>query len=219
MHIYIIYTHLYIYMYIYIYRFIVYVYTYMYIHMRHGRNYLLAAVSLLSLRVPYRFPAFPSVPGVSFFESPLSFATALCIFTISMEHRILNSTEVILTVLHICIIKNKKTHNTYGNCGSTYMFMYSRTIYVFEGICTRIKCAYMHIYIYIYRHKLVFCACKTGWPVWHRDCPSQLYKEGTLDSRTSAQRLATRCACTRARNPESEREWLCTLNTTSEIKP
>ena len=32
----------------------------MYMYMRHGQNYILAAVSLLSLRVPYRFPAFPA---------------------------------------------------------------------------------------------------------------------------------------------------------------
>ena len=64
---------------------------------RHGRNYLLTAGSLLSL-VPYRFPAFPSFSrGIVFSRVRRSFAI-LCIFTISMKHRILNSMEVILTV-------------------------------------------------------------------------------------------------------------------------
>ena len=54
-------------------------------HARHAQIYLLTAVSL-SLRVQEYL----------FFESPLSFAMVLCIFTISTRRRILNSTEAIL---------------------------------------------------------------------------------------------------------------------------
>ena len=55
------------------------------LQMKHGRNYLLTPVSLLSLRVPYRFPALPSFSRGIVFESPLSFAMVVCIFT--MKHR------------------------------------------------------------------------------------------------------------------------------------
>ena len=41
------------------------------VHMRQGQNYLLAAVSLLSLRVPYRFLAFPAFSrGIVFLRVP-----------------------------------------------------------------------------------------------------------------------------------------------------
>ena len=41
-------------------------------HMRHSQNYLLAAVSLLSLRARCHFPAFPSFSsGIVFWESPI----------------------------------------------------------------------------------------------------------------------------------------------------
>ena len=82
----------------------IYLCIYIYMYMRHGQNYLLAAVSLLSLRVLYRFPAFPAFfKGIVFLKVPL-FAMGLCMFRVSMKHRILNSTEVCLTVLHIVYI-------------------------------------------------------------------------------------------------------------------
>ena len=65
-------------------------------HMRHGRNYLLAAVSLDSLRVPYRFPVFPSVlSSIVLLRVPYRLPWFCAFFTISMTRRILSSTEVI----------------------------------------------------------------------------------------------------------------------------
>ena len=57
--------------------------------MRHGQNYLLAAVSLLSLKSPVSFSSVSSLfQGYRFFERPLSFAMVLCIFRVSMKHQI-----------------------------------------------------------------------------------------------------------------------------------
>ena len=90
---------LYVYMYIYIYSYMSYIYIY------EARSKLLTCGRFATyFESPLSFSSISIVfQGYRFFESPLSFAMVLCIFTISTKRRILNSTEVILTVLHICV--------------------------------------------------------------------------------------------------------------------